>query len=175
MIWGIAWWGINIFFVAVPPCVYLLAMSFFFFREMSCYILLPQSRFIRCLGDFSVLKRTVLLYNLDLDGRYRKLAGTTTLAYRIIINCTTAEWVVKFCCSYFSDITGRFRRRVWGLISSPTGVFTTHWGKSSIVSQSINQAINQSINQLINLGTIFPRTRQIFTLHLALFGVSCFV
>ena len=26
--------------------------------------------------------------------RYRKLAGTTTLAYRIVINCTTAESVV---------------------------------------------------------------------------------
>ena len=35
--------------------------------------------------------RTVLLFDYYLGGMYRKLSGTTTLAYRIVINCTTAE------------------------------------------------------------------------------------
>ena len=42
-------------------------------------------------GDFSVLKRTVLLFNYYLGERYRKLAGTTALAYRIVTNCTPTE------------------------------------------------------------------------------------
>ena len=42
-----------------------------------------------------VLKRTMLLFNYHPGGRYRKLAGTTTLAYRMVINCTTAESVLE--------------------------------------------------------------------------------
>ena len=40
----------------------------FVLRELSCFILLPRSRFIGCSGDFPVLKRTVLLFEL-LPGR----------------------------------------------------------------------------------------------------------
>ena len=72
----------------------------FVLRELSFFILLPRSRFIGCSGDFSVLKRTVLLFNYYPGGRYRKLAGTTTLAYRIVINCTTAESVLELVSTF---------------------------------------------------------------------------
>ena len=50
----------------------------FVLRKLSCFILLPQSRFIRRSWDFSVLKRTVLLLNYYPGRRYKKFAGTTT-------------------------------------------------------------------------------------------------
>ena len=53
-----------------------------------------------CSGDFSVLKRSVLLFNYYPGGRYRKLAVTTTLAYRIVINCTTAESVLELVSTF---------------------------------------------------------------------------
>ena len=83
----------NIWF-AVTPCVYLLARQSLFFRELIALFYYRGVDLSDCLGDFSVLsvlKRTVLLFNYYLGGRYRKLAGTTTLAYRIVINCTSAE------------------------------------------------------------------------------------
>ena len=73
----------------------------FVLRELSCFVLLPRSRFIGCSGDFSVLKRTVQLFNYNPGGSYRKLAGTTTLAYWIRINCTTAEWVLKMVSTFW--------------------------------------------------------------------------
>ena len=63
----------------------------FVLRELSFFILL-RSRFIGCLGDFSLVQRTLLPFSYYPGGRYRKLARTTTtLAYRIVINCTTTE------------------------------------------------------------------------------------
>ena len=67
----------------------------FVLGELSCFILLPRSRYIGCSEDFSVLKRTVLLFNYYPGGRYWKSAGTTTLAYRIVINCTTTVSVLE--------------------------------------------------------------------------------
>ena len=76
--------------------MYLLARLCLFLRELSCYIFYHREVFLSGFpGDFLVLKRTVLLINYYLCVRYRKLAGTTTLANRIVINCTTAEWVFK--------------------------------------------------------------------------------
>ena len=72
----------------------------FVLKELSCYILLPRSRFIRCSGDFSVLKKTVLLFNYYPGGRYRKQAGTTTLVYKIVINCTAAEAVLELVSTF---------------------------------------------------------------------------
>ena len=92
---GIAWWGINIYWVCGNTMCVSTCQVEFVLRELSFFILLPQSRFIGCSVDFSVLKRTVQLFNYHPGGRYRKLAGTTTLAYRIVINCTTTESVLE--------------------------------------------------------------------------------
>ena len=51
-------------------------------------------------GDFSVLKRTALLFNYYPGGWYKKYAGTTTLAYIIVINCTTAESVLELVSTF---------------------------------------------------------------------------
>ena len=64
------------------------------------FVLRELSFFIRCSGDFSVLKRTVLLFNYYSGGRYRKLAGTTSLAFRIVFNCTNAESVLELVSSF---------------------------------------------------------------------------
>ena len=74
-IWGIAWWGINIYLVCGNTMCVSTCQVEFVLRELSCVILLPHtcSRFIRCSGDFSVLKRTVLLFNYYQGGRYRKI------------------------------------------------------------------------------------------------------
>ena len=93
--------SLNNLIPVVTPCVYLTCQVEFVLRELSFFIPLPQSRFIGCSGDFSVLKRTVLLFNHYLGGRCRKLAGTTTLAFRIVINCTTAESVLELVLKKF--------------------------------------------------------------------------
>ena len=69
-------------------CIYLPG------RELSCYILLPRSRFIGLFGSFLSSEKNCPAFYL-LPGRklYRKLAGTTTLAYRFVINCTAVESV----------------------------------------------------------------------------------
>ena len=69
-----------------------------FLRELSFFILLLRN--IGCSGDFSVLKRTVLLINYYQGIGYRQLAGTTTLAYRIVINCTTLESVLELVSTF---------------------------------------------------------------------------
>ena len=69
-------------------CVSLCQVDFVL-RELSFFILLPRSRIIGCSGDFSILKRTVLLFNYYPGGRYRKLAGTTTYS-SYLIDCITA-------------------------------------------------------------------------------------
>ena len=94
MIWGIAWWDINIYLVCGNTMCVSTCLVEFVLRELSFFILQPQSRFIGCSGDFSVLKRTVLLFNFYPGRSYRKFAGTT-LAFRIIINCTTAKSVLE--------------------------------------------------------------------------------
>ena len=90
----------------------------FVLRELPCFILLPRSRFIGCLGDFSVLKRTVLLFNYYLGGRYRKLASTTTLAYRIVINCTTVESVLELV-PLFQLARSNHRQETYCLLFNP--------------------------------------------------------
>ena len=46
-----------------------------------------------------VLWNQRLLFNYYLGGRYRKMAGTT-LAYRIVINCATAEWGLSLVSTF---------------------------------------------------------------------------
>ena len=74
-------------------CIYLPGRVVL--RELSCLILLPRSRLLGCSGDFSVLKRTVLLINYYLGGWYTSRLGLLLqLIRRIVINCTTAESVL---------------------------------------------------------------------------------
>ena len=40
------------------------------------------------------------MYICTTRGRYRNLAGTTTLAYRIVINCTTAESALELVSTF---------------------------------------------------------------------------
>ena len=55
----------------------------FVLRELSCIYSTAAEQIIGGSGDFSVLKRTVLLVNYDQGGWYRKQTWTTTLAYRV--------------------------------------------------------------------------------------------
>ena len=53
--------SIFISFAVTPLCVF--ARSVLFFRELSCFIYYYRGVEFRNSGDFSVLKRTVLLFN----------------------------------------------------------------------------------------------------------------
>ena len=61
--WGSAWWGNSIYLVYGNTMCVSTCQVEFVLTELSFFILLPGSRFIWCLGDFSVLKGTVLLFN----------------------------------------------------------------------------------------------------------------
>ena len=62
--------SIYIWFMCLSTC-----QVEFVFREMSFFILLPRRRLIGCSGDFSVLKRTVMLINYYPGGWYRNRLG----------------------------------------------------------------------------------------------------
>ena len=117
----------------------------FALRELSLYILLPRSRFIGCSGDFSVMQRTVLLFNNYPGRRYRKLAGTTTLAYRLMIICTTAESILELvlmvrlaCSSHRQSFILLMGRKTVGLVWCVTHIKNpVHLSKSEGVSPGI--------------------------------------
>ena len=76
-------------------CVSLCQVDFVL-RELSFFILLPRSRFIGCSGDFSVLKRAVLLSNTTRAEGIENWLGLLLIAhtYRSYY-CTTAESVLE--------------------------------------------------------------------------------
>ena len=92
-------WGINMYLVCgeTMGVSTLLArliencLSLFYYRRVDFLDVWETSQFWKELSCF---------FNYYPGGRYRKLAGTTTLAYRIVINCTTGESVLELVSTF---------------------------------------------------------------------------
>ena len=115
--------------------MYLLARWSLFFRELSCFILLPRSR---CSGvretsqfwkELSCFFKTIT----RADGIENRLG--LLLAYRIVINCTTAESVLELVSLYLAS------RYTHGVIANQIYIFIViekiTWNLSSLCIRRI--------------------------------------
>ena len=121
MTWNFAWLKLydKVMF-AVTPCNDYLWLSWggseknrWFQLDISIILLWYLIVFWRILF-LCFLQKTIKLFGRLLSSekhcpafftttwgeRYRKLAGTTTLAYRIVRNCTTVEWVLRLVSTF---------------------------------------------------------------------------
>ena len=102
---------------AVTPCVYLLAR----YVDFVIRVFITAEQIVQVFKRLlSSKKNCHLLLNYYPRGWFIKQAGTTTLVYRIVINCTTAESVLKLISTVSTSLLQSSSRDT--KISDPSAV-----------------------------------------------------